>query len=169
MTYGSRFTGSRRFLAYLSLIGMCAAFSGCTDASGGKKLAPDQAQITGSLSAKGKPVAVDTVVTFESTEKGAMATGKVDSLGKFSLSAGDPAIGIPAGSYTVTFVPPSAPAPSPTTDQYKQMMMKGGNVAAPAKPASDIPDKFQSALTSTLKLSVKAGPNDFPINLDTVQ
>lgn len=132
---------------------------------------PDQstmATITGSVSNNGKAITTDSDVVFYCTEKSATASGKVDSLGKFSLTGADPHVGIPAGRYVVTLSPPPPPAVQMGTEDYKKMMSAGmgsGGVTKAALKPSDIPERFRDPTTSKLLLEVKAGPNNFDIDL----
>jgi len=93
-----------------------------------------------------------------------VALGKVDALGKFSLTAADPTIGIPAGRYAVTVRAPEKPPEPVGSEAYKAKMMQGGGMAAPAK-SGDIPENVQSMTSTPIKLEVKAGANTFDIDL----
>lgn len=128
------------------------------------------ATISGSLSNDGKPISADSDVVFYCSEKGATAAGKLDVLGKFSLKEADPFIGIPPGRYVVSIRPPAPPAVQVGTDDYKKMMSQGVNPAGGVAPKisqrpSDIPERFYDPSTSKLALEVKAGPNNFDIDL----
>lgn len=167
MSSGSRVLNHRQFVTYLTLFSASLALTGCNGNPNERKPAAAQGQVSGSVLNGGKPVKTDSQIIFESTEKSAMAAGKIDSLGKFSLTAADPNVGIPAGQYSVTVRPPqaeAAPSVDPSSDAYKTKMMQGGSSVAPPKSDSDIPEKFQSMATTTLKLDVKAGPNTFDID-----
>lgn len=163
MPRGLRFFRRRQFLACLTLAATFA-IAGCNSNPNERKPSTDQAQISGSILNNGKPVTVDSQVTFESSEKSAVAIGKVDALGKFSLTAVDSTIGIPAGRYSVTVRAPEKPSEPVGSEAYKAKMMQGGNMAAPPK-STDIPESVQSMTSTPLKLEVKAGANTFDIDL----
>lgn len=150
----------------LALFSLCclAAIAGC---GGSNTPTGDQATVTGSVTKGGKPVALDTAVTFYCKDQTATAAGMVDTLGKFSLTPGDQKRGIPPGRYQVMIRPPSA-APVTTTGPDYEKMMKGGTgkVAKAEFAGSEIPGKLQALDTSGLVLEVKAGPNNFDIEID---
>jgi hypothetical protein len=149
------------FVAACALV----ACSGCGSGGPGAPKGP-QASVSGSLTNDGKPIKLDSSVVFYCPEAAATAAGKVDALGKFSLNAANPAIGVPAGRYQVMVRPPEPPPmPAGNTDAYKNMMMAGGNTDKKPERPSEIPEKFQTLESSTLVLEVKAGPNTFDIDL----
>lgn len=127
----------------------------------------DQAQISGSVSLDGKPIPVDSSVIFYCKEKAATAAGKVDSLGNYSLTGGDPAKGIPVGRYVVTVRPPEAAPVTTDSSDYNARMMSGGAAAKPKAAATGgIPTAFLTMDTSPIVVEVKAGPNTFELPLD---
>lgn len=152
----SRFPG-RAILA----AGLFALSMGC---NGGEELTSTdpQATVSGTVTFEGKPITLDSKVVFFCKDKDATASGAVDSLGKYSLTSGRPALGIPAGRYQVMISPPSAPPPPVGSDDYKKAMM--GKMAPPPAP-KDIPTKFSSFETSKIVLEVKAGENVFDFDL----
>jgi hypothetical protein len=128
-----------------------------------------QAQVSGTVTNNGKPVTLGSMVVFYNSEKGLTLTGLLDSLGKYSLTAADPKIGVPAGRWAVSVKAPTTPVlEMGNSADYTKMMQGGGakSVAA-SKPAtaSDIPEKFTDAKTSGLVFEVKAGANDFSFDL----
>ncbi len=126
----------------------------------------EQAQVSGSVTLDGKPLTVDSSVIFFCKEKSTTAAGKIDSLGKFSLT-GDPAKGIPAGRYVVTVRPPEAPPVDATGEEYKKRMMTGTSAIKPAATATGgIPSQFLTMDASPIVVEVKAGPNTFDLPLD---
>jgi hypothetical protein len=131
--------------------------------------AKQQATVTGSLLNAGKPLPLDYQVVFNSKDKGAIGSGRLDSAGKFKISAGDPAIGLPAGRYTVKIAPPPPPAPAVgglESDSYQQMMKtKGSTKAPPREIPKDIPAKLLNWETSGLEFDVIPGPNTFDIDI----
>ena len=151
-------------LARVWLGGALIFAAGC----GNSEKRPDpgtQATVTGSTMLKdGKPLAVDSVVTFYCDAASATAGGKIDALGKFSLTAADARNGIPAGRYKVMVRPPEKAAAPVGSDDYKKMMMAGAQTAAP-KTDGEIPVEFQSLDSTKLSLEVKSGANNFDIDL----
>lgn len=148
-------------LVTVSLVGCGGGPSGPTD---------PQAEVSGSVMNNGKPVTLDSRVVFFNEEKGLTLTGKVDSLGKYTLSAGDPKIGIPAGRYTVSITPPVAAVVEVNqgSQDYMKMMQASGAKAAPPKAentAPDIPEKFRDPKTSKLVFEIKPGANTFDFDL----
>jgi hypothetical protein len=129
--------------------------------------AKQQATVTGSLLNAGKPLPLDYQVVFNSKDKGAIGSGKLDSLGKFSISAGDPAIGLPAGRYHVKIAPPPPPPVGGLqSESYQQMMkMKGSTKTSAPAISKDIPAKLLDWETSGLVFEVKPGPNTFDIDI----
>ena len=90
-------------------------------------------------------------------------------MGKYSLTAADPKVGVPAGRWEVAVKPPVAAVKEMSnTEDYKKMMQGGGpQSVAESKPATaaDIPEKFNDPTTSGLVFEVKAGPNTFDFDL----
>ena len=128
-----------------------------------------QAQVSGTVTNNGKPVTLGSMVVFYNSDKGLTLTGLLDSLGKYSLTAADPKVGVPAGRWAVSVKPPTTPVlEMGNSADYTKMMQGGGakSVAA-SKPAtaSDIPEKFTDPKTSGLIFEVKAGANDFSFDL----
>lgn len=160
----------RRLVSRLA-IGLAAVivFGGC--GSGGAKVdTSTQATISGSVTNDGKPVTPESSVVFFCADLSATAAGSLDVLGKFSLRAADPRIGIPAGRYKVMVRPPEPPSVTITDQEaYKKMMMGGppaGNVEPKAaNRAPDIPEKFQSLDSSGITLEIKPGPNTIDLDL----
>lgn len=119
----------------------------------------------------GKSVPVDTSVVFYCQEKDATAAGKVDSHGKFQLKAARTSPGIPVGRYVVMVRPPDPPMPTSaatgsSSQDYQKAMQAGGAVKLPT--SSDIPVELLSLTTSKLGYDLKAGPNNFDIDLSNV-
>jgi len=146
---------------------LCGTLLGCGESAPKKE---PQAEVSGSVTFDGAPITIDSAVIFSSKDKGATAAGKVDSLGKFQLAAGNPNIGIPAGRYQVMIRPPAAAAVevSQNSEEYKKMMMAGAAKATKptAQGTKDIPAKFHSFDTSEIVLELKPGPNTFDFPLD---
>jgi hypothetical protein len=95
----------------------------------------------------GKP-AVDCQVVFEGPEggKAISARGDVQADGSFQLSTSQPGDGVPLGKYRVQINPPPL-------------------LNAEAPIALPFSAKYGDFSTSGLEFEVKAGVNDFPIQL----
>lgn len=158
-------------------IGLAAiGLSGC----GEKGPTTPQATVSGSVTIDGKPIEVDSTVTFFSENEGANAGGVIDSMGNYNIKAGDPRIGIPVGLYKVSIRPPSPVTStmgsasaeggsSAETPDYMKMM---GKPATPARAnakgaaaASKIPDEFQTLGTTPIVLELQSGPNKLDFDL----
>jgi len=117
----------------------------------------------------GKPVTLDSRVIFFNKDKGLTLIGVLDSLGTYSLVAGDPKLGVPAGRYEVSLAPPAPPIieMNQSSPDYQKMMSAGGAPAPPsgASKAPDIPGKFLDPKTSGLVFEVKEGPNTYNFDL----
>lgn len=143
------------------------AIVGC-GASEKKPDASTQATVTGTVTKGGKAIAANSDVSFFCEASGAQAGGKVDALGKFSLVAQNPKVGIPAGRYKVTIRPPvKTVAMSPSNADYQKMMMPGAAQAEASKATeSEIPAEFQVTESTKLIFEITAGANSIPIELE---
>lgn len=94
----------------------------------------------------GKPVEEGTVNLIE-VGSSKSASGDLDSTGTVMLES------VEAGNYTVSILPPPLPPADP--DQPP----------APMKKYPNIPQKYRSETTSTLKAEVKEGANEFQFEL----
>lgn len=147
-------------------VGVCL-LTGCGGSTG--PVGP-QAQVNGTVTNDGKPVTLNSQVVFYNAEKGLTLSGTLDSLGKYSLSAADPKLGVPVGRYDVKILPPAAPVVemNQSSADYKKMMQAGGAGAATTKPADDapdIPENFRDTKTSKLVFEIKEGANTFDLDL----
>jgi hypothetical protein len=119
------------------------AFAGC---------GPGTAPVNGTITYKGQPVA-DAIVIFTPSSGGTnakIARGMTDAQGKFTLGTDEPGDGAVPGEYTVSLTPN---LPEPAEGDYS---------AAPPPP---FPARYTNATGSDLKAKVKAGSNDFPLEL----
>lgn len=142
--------------------------SGC----GEKGPTTQQATVNGSVTFDGKPIELDSTVTFFSENEGANAGGVIDSMGNYNIKAGDARIGIPVGRYKVSIRPPSPVTTtmgSVSTDSQEYMKMMGkpaAPVRATAKSAaSKIPEEFQSLGSTPIVLELQPGPNKLDFDL----
>jgi hypothetical protein len=156
----------------LVLLIMCACVSGFLIGCGGEPTGPvgAQSQVSGTVTNNGKPVTLDSRVIFFNKDKGLTLIGVLDSLGSYSLVAGDPKLGVPAGRYEVSLAPPAPPVVemNPASSEYQKMMTAGGSAGPPpaaSKVVSDIPAKFLDPKTSGLVFEVKEGPNTYNFDL----
>lgn len=156
----------------LVLLSMCACVMGCLiSGCGSSSTAPVgvQSQVSGTVTNDGKPVTLDSRVIFFNKDKGLTLIGVLDSLGTYSLVAGDPKLGVPAGRYEVSLAPPAPPIieMNQSSPDYQKMMSAGGAPAPPsgASKAPDIPGKFLDPKTSGLVFEVKEGPNTYNFDL----
>lgn len=155
-----------RFPLLYALLSLVLVSVGCGGPTGP---VDPQAQVSGTVTNNGKPVTLGSMVVFYNSEKGLTLTGLLDSLGKYSLTAADPKVGVPAGRWAVSVKPPAVPVTemSNSADYMKTMQGGGAKSIAASKPgtASDIPEKFTDPKTSGLIFEVKAGANDFSFDL----
>ena len=145
------------------LVFLICLLPGCGGATG--PVGP-QSQVSGTVTNDGKPLALNTQVVFFNDVKGLTLTGTLDSLGKYSLTAADPKVGVPSGRYEVCIKPPVVPViqVDPSSADYAKMMQEG-NTAAPAATVVDIPEKFTDPKTSGLVFEVKEGVNTYDFDL----
>lgn len=162
MSPGKSYVQIRKWMICVAVAAGCATLVGC-GGSNARVAGADQAKVTGGLVNGAKQLPVDTEVIFESAEKSAQATGKIDATGKYTLKASDPGVGIPPGRYVVMIMPKAGGKVSVGTDDYKAKMMNAGKPAA--APPSDIPGKFMSVSETPLKYELKAGDQTIDIDL----
>jgi hypothetical protein len=148
----------------LALMAICVGCGGPTGPVG------PQSQVNGTVTNNGKPVTLNSQIVFFNAENGLTLSGSLDSLGKYALTPADPKLGVPAGRYAVSILPPPTQiveANQGSKDYAKMMQAGGATVAPPAADASapDIPEKFRDAKTSKLVFEVKEGPNTFDLDL----
>ena len=129
----------------LALAAVCvtAALAGCSSP-------PVTGQVKGNVTFKGKPVA-EGMVTFLNLTEGGAAEAQIKAEGAYEVKNG-----VVPGEYVVVINPlveivDTDPGKSPPAPVEKQ--------------APDIPRKYRQQGTTTLKASVKAGPNDFNFDL----
>jgi len=130
----------------------CFFVAGC---SGGDDKAPPTGQVTGKVTYKGSPVAGATV-SFSTPNAPGLGIGTTDAQGGYQLRTGA-LEGAVIGDHVV-LVTKIAKADV----DYNKAMGIGGE-AVP--PKNELPSKYADPKTSPLKFTVKAGKNDFPIEL----
>ncbi len=119
---------------------LAACISGCGAAEG-------TGSVSGKVTLNGETVTTGRI-GFLSKETGKGGGGDIGETGEFDLG-----VTLPAGTYTVTVVPP-APAPP----------QEGAPVTKAPDPQG-FPKKYRSSETSDLKVEVQEGSNQFEIKL----
>ena len=123
----------------LSTLGLLLTVAGCSKSMQpvrGKVTLPDGTPVNGAL----------VVFEGEGGDKAVTARGDVQTDGGFEMSTYKPGDGVPIGKYKVLVAPPPMV-----------------NADAPARPPFDT--KYSNFATSGLRFDVKAGNNDFPIQV----
>lgn len=128
------------FLLSIALVAL-VVLSGCS---------PNAATVTGTVTLDGQPLKMGDVSFHPASGNGAVAYGKIDGSGKYVVSTGDET-GLAPGQYAVTVVATEAIA-EPT-----------GNVEVIPKVLT--PLKYNTPETTDIKVEVKQGANDIPIEL----
>lgn len=111
---------------------------------------PNAATVTGTVTLDGQPLKTGDVSFHPAGGNGAVAYGKIDANGKYVVSTGDET-GLAPGQYAVTVVATEA-MPQPT-----------GNVEVIPKVLT--PLKYNTPETTDIKVEVKPGANEIPIDL----
>lgn len=152
----------------VAVVVMISGIAGCGGAPARKM--EEQAKVSGSVTLGGKPLPTGWNIVFASKEKGSTGAGSIDSLGKFSLRAGDPAVGIPVGRYEVMLRAPAGPPPAPVgSADYQKQMMSGASTKPKVADEGPVPMKFLAFDTSGLVFELKGGENTFDIDLDKLK
>jgi len=109
--------------------------------------APHSEKVTGSVTAKvtygGEPV-TEGSVNLENPSTGLGGGADLDASGLATLKT------VPVGDYTITVVPPLPPQDDPNPE---------------IKEYDNLPQKYRSSATSTLKATVTEGENQFEFEL----
>jgi hypothetical protein len=143
---------TRLFAPLLALL----LLPGCS----GKDAGPT-GRVSGTLQLKGQPLSPGHVVVFMEPKSGKVVYGATDAAGKFRIDSSNKG-NLPVGRYEVTIRPP------------KEVGADNGDAAAamdkpsPAKKANPqfaFPEKYAETASSGLAYEVKAGENDFTIEL----
>jgi len=108
---------------------------------------PPMGEVSGKVTFEGKPVA-EGRVTFMNSGAGTGGEGKLKD-GAYALTAP-----LPPGEYKVTVTPPIV----------RRQDGGKGPVVGVEKPSPDIPERYRTVGATSLKATVKAGPNE--VNLD---
>ncbi len=126
-------------------------------AAAGATPAPRPANVTGSVTLDGKPLAGATIV-FTPVKEGRPASAVTDAQGRYSFSTSAKDTSISPGVYRVTITE------GDSQDPAKPNQPKLDRVA-PGNPA--IPAQFSTPETTALTAEVKLGANDFVFALST--
>jgi hypothetical protein len=135
----------RPFAAVLPALALAAALclAGCR--GGG----PPVGTVFGKVTFEGKAVA-EGRVTFQNTQSGAGGDALLNNEGRYALKAP-----LPVGDYAVMVSP-----------LIVRMQVDGkGPVVGEEKPAPDIPLKYRTIGSTTLKAGVKEGKNDLDFEM----
>jgi hypothetical protein len=137
--------GIRRNLALIiaATTVLTAALAGCSSA-------PPRGEVRGKVTFKGKPVKEGTV-EFLNLDQGGAAEAPIGPEGIYEVKGG-----LPVGEYVVIVTPPYHLVDTDPGKTPPSMM---------PKPAPDIPLKFRSQDTTSLKAPVKEGNNEFDFDL----
>lgn len=90
------------------------------------------------------------------------AFGQTDENGNFNLTTYSNADGAPAGEYIVTVTKRETAEPSPAADPEEYVPPEAAGAAVPQRPASLIPEKYESPATSDLRATVSADGTNEP-------
>lgn len=132
-----------------------AVFAGC---SGGPKM-PARAPVSGVVKVNGQPAANVSVQFIPADEaKGRSATGKADGSGKYVLFTFEPNDGAIPGEYKVVV---SSPPAEEKAFKDKKVEFSGAKDSGGTK----IPEKYSDPKKTDLKVTVKSGTNDIPLDL----
>lgn len=151
---------SRRFRSWsvIAIASISAFLPGC----GGYNYGPT-GKITGRLTLDGKPLATGTAVSFMQMEKGFLAFGLTDADGKFEVKSwnnGD----MPVGKYKVMLAPSTTSTAPPAKPPSAEEAFENPELVDPVAKI-DFPKKYRDTSTSGLEVEVKAGKNEFPLDL----
>ena len=132
-----------------------AWFLGC---SGGPTL-PTRAPVKGVVKVNGQPVPKAFVQFIPVDEaKGRPATGQADASGNYVLYTFEANDGAVPGEYKVVV---NSPVDEAQVFKEKKVEFTGSKDASSAK----IPDKYSDPKKTDLKVTVKSGVNDIPLDL----
>ena len=152
-TMGALRWGPARRLGRVAVLAL-AGLAGCGDSGSSSSTSPPPKEPVHPVQGKvvladGKPLTKGTVTFVPVKEAGRLATGEIQSDGTYTLGTKDLGAGAPEGDYRVKVESPLT-APMPGKAKESRVV---------------VPPKYQDEDTSGLKVTVKAGPNDIPIQL----
>jgi hypothetical protein len=140
--------------------------AGCSGAEGDNQV--DVYEVTGTVTLDGKPLA-DALVTFSPKAGQPVATGQTDSSGKYTLQTYEAGDGAAAGEYVALVYKNEADASAASGPAAHDP--NNPNPQAHSGPSrrtavkSLVPQKYGSVDQSDLKVTVKEGENNIPLDL----
>lgn len=149
---------------------MGLTLTGCSDGAAGAAKREKVSKVSGKVTMAGAPVA-SAIVTFSPGGKQPAANGRTDAEGKYTLTTYDPGDGAAPGDYTVLVTKEGASATSAMPTGHDPTGAKPVDSAAMhsaqkvAGPTGLLPSKYSAATSSDLKVTVKDGDNDIPLEL----
>lgn len=145
-----------------------AAFvlAGCSGAEGGNQV--DVYEVTGKVTLNGAPVA-NALVTFSPKANQPVATGRTDESGQYTLTTYAAGDGAAAGEYVALVykdeVDTSADSGPAAHDPNNPTPRSHAGPSRRTATKSLVPQKYTSADQSDLKVTVKEGENNIPLDL----
>ncbi|MBC8869887.1 MAG: carboxypeptidase regulatory-like domain-containing protein [Planctomycetes bacterium] len=155
----------KQLLVFMACLACCVMVAGC----GGGSSNPATVPVTGTVQLNGQAVEGATV-TFVGEASTRPATGTTDAQGEFTLTSFEPNDGAPPGDYSITITKyadaGAGTAPDEVDAASPEAMYGDGGPDAAGSP-NELPAKYETAVTTTLKETVTAGQdNNFTFNLD---
>lgn len=136
------------WLGVLSSLLVCLAVTGCGESDG-----VPRGQLSGKITYKGNPLPAGSSIALYNPSGGG-ATAVIDASGSYSLKHG-----APVGTYTVIINPP-AKVVSP--EEAMKASEQGKSIE---NSVSEIPAKYRDPSTSPEKVEIKAGKNEFSLDM----
>ena len=146
----------RQYVAYLLLLCPALLFPACSQTDYGPT-----GTVCGTLLYDGKTVAPGTMVVFKNLTTGHACTGETDAQGHYRLDSWNRGE-LPVGTYSVMIQPPQ-PVDPETIDP--EVLIDNPQLMESVELKFDFPEKYGQIATSGLSFEVKAGTNEFPIEL----
>lgn len=145
-----------------SLVGCVLLIAGLLLAAGcsGKDSGPT-GTVTGAVQLKGQPLPAGHAVVFTESKSGRVAYGITDAEGKFRLASSSGG-NVPVGRYEVAVRPPDPEGDAGSGEPAAENHADGAKKAAPKLPFAK---KYLESSASGLVHEVKAGENNFTIDL----
>lgn len=146
---------NRRLLSSLVILGLAVM----TNAGCGMLGGEPTGRVEGVLKYRGEPAIQGTAVMFMMSSKGLGALGEVEDDGKFVVKmAGTDQL--PIGTYTVSVRPSTGPEMTPEEQMNIALSKK-----QPLDPGLGVPEKYRTPESSGVTFEVKAGDNQFELDM----